>query len=887
MNRIPTLHLSSTVKIFVFIISLFSFLPTNSQADELKKTVLYLNSYHNGYKWSDELLEGVRNVLNESRFKVDLQIEYMDAKKFDYDSIAPNLLALYKEKFRDKTFDIIVISDNDALNFINQYRGTLFPGVPVVFCGVNDFTEADVAAGNITGVVELYDFVSTLKIAKKLHPGRKRVVVLIDNSTAGRTIRQQAENSIRENPSLGLDVEYWIQMSLEEAQDRVEHLPDDTFMFIAPYYQIIDGRFFTSEEVSMAISQHSSVPIYTGWQFMIGYGAVGGKVLSGINHGRIAGQIAIDILGGKSADSIPVLNQPGGKFYFDYNQLTRFGIKTELLPEDSVIINQPKNFYSLPKEIFWTIIISLILLLFAFIIVVGAMIERRKVERKITDQLAFQETLLDTIPQLISWKDVKGRYLGANRAFIEFFDTGSAEEMSGKTTDELVHDAPYAKWSIAADSFVTTTNKPLRKIRKKVLRVEGDEGWIEINKVPLLGQGDRLVGVLSTAENITKEQSLEKQLRQSQKMEAIGTLAGGIAHDFNNILTSIINSTELALGDINKGTQTESDLLRVLKASRRGGQLVQQILSFSRPSTEGFAAIDITRVVQEVKHLIEASMPANISVDLQMDGNVPLHVNADATQIHQALLNLCTNAYQALRNNGGHIVISATRYHPPLAADGSGTATKDQIRLAVSDNGPGIPPNIIDKIFDPFFSTKGKSEGTGLGLAVVHGIVKNHNGTIRVFSTENAETVFEILLPATSPDSTIRNGQEDRLAHVAAHVLFVEDEEDQLETTPRLLEASGFTVKAIKDPLLAIELVLSGGENFDILVTDFDMPTMSGADLAGSLPGLPAILVSGRNDALTAAAHHDNIQQVLIKPYGREELSEAIRKILINSRKHG
>lgn len=831
--------------------------------------------------------EGVRRELDESKYKVDLQIEYMDAKKFDYDSIAPNLLALYREKFKDKYFDIIVISDNDALNFINQFRDTLFPGVPVVFCGVNDFTPKDVAAGNITGVVELYDFTSTLQIAKKLHPGRDRVVVLIDNSTAGKAIRQQAENSVRDNP-LGLNVEYWIQMSLEEAQDRVEKLPDDTFLFIAPYYQTIDGRFFTSEEVSMAISRHSSVPIYTGWQFMVGYGAVGGKVLSGINQGRMAGQMAIKILDGTRADSIPVRNQPGGLYYFDYNVLAKLGINLDQLPEEAVVINLPKTFYSLPKEIFWTIIVSLILLLFAFLAVVGAMIERRKVERKITDQLTFQETLLDTIPQLISWKDIKGKYLGANRAFVDFFETRSTEYMHGKGTGELIHDISYASWSMSADSYVINNRKPLRKIRKKVQRSDGNSGWLEVNKVPLLGQGERLVGVLSTAENITKEQSLEHQLRQSQKMEAIGTLAGGIAHDFNNILTSIINSTELALGDIDHGSQTEADLLRVLKASKRGGRLVQQILSFSRPSTEGFTAIDITRVVQEVVHLMDASMPANISVDLQMDQSQPLYAHADATHIHQALLNLCTNAYQALRKDGGSIEINVSKQraassdenlHEPRAGE--------LIRLAVRDNGPGIPHDLLEKIFDPFFSTKSKSEGTGLGLAVVHGIVKSHGGTIHVSSTENIETIFEILLPATSADALLLDEDEIEQLKISGHVLFVEDEEDQLKTTPRLLQESGFTVTAVKSPVEAIEQALAGTENFDILVTDFDMPMMSGAELAGRLPELPAILISGRNDAIAAARKYENIQQVMIKPYGKDELTKAIRKILLDQLRNG
>ena len=156
-------------------------LPSSCLADKEKKTVLYLNSYHNGYHWSDGLLEGIRTVLNQSRYKVDLQIEYIDAKKYNYDHIAKNLYSLYKEKFKNEAFDVIVLSDNDALNFVNQHRHDLFKNIPVVFCGVNDLKDSEIAAGNITGIVEVYDFISTLKVAKTLHPEKDRLIFLIDN----------------------------------------------------------------------------------------------------------------------------------------------------------------------------------------------------------------------------------------------------------------------------------------------------------------------------------------------------------------------------------------------------------------------------------------------------------------------------------------------------------------------------------------------------------------------------------------------------------------------------------------------------------------------------------------------------------------------------------
>jgi len=854
-----------------------------AEEDKITKSVLYLNSYHDGYQWSDSIREGIRSGLGSSNFQIDLQIEYMDAKKHNTASVLANLLLLYQQKFKDETFDVVIVSDDDAFNFALKYRPVLFPGVPLVFCGVNDLSEDDLSVGNSTGIVESFDLLGTVDVALRLHPEIKQMIVVGDNSTAGQAIRKQIEELV---PLIQerLSVEYWVDRALVNVQEDVRNLSTDSFLFFIPYYQVIDKYFYNAEEVMSAISASSNVPIYTGWEFLLGHGAVGGSLLSGMKHGESAAAMAVKILSGVQAEDIAVQYEPQGVYLFDYLVMKRMGINQKLLPPGSRIINAPNHFYELPREIFWTIIVSFMILVVILIFLMSNMVARRKIERKIKNQLTFQETLIDTIPQLVSWKDIQGRYVGANQTFAHFFGLEALSEVVSKTTKDVVADQQYVKWSIEADAAVVKKQQALRKVRKEIFSGDGESSWLELNKVPLRDQDGRVTGILTTAENVTREQNLEKQLLQSQKMEAIGTLAGGIAHDFNNILTSIINSTELAISDVASGSQTKKDLERVLKAAHRGGRVVKQILTFSRPSQEGFKSTDLGAVVTEVITLMEVSLPANIRMKSYIMPGMS-EILADPTQIHQALMNLCTNSFHELRETGGEIQLRLEDVQ--LDTESAGYLDLDVgscIKITVIDDGPGIEPKILDKIFDPFFSSKDKTEGSGLGLTVVLGIVKGHGGVLRVQSEVGKGARFEMYLPKIVPLPDSQTREVSSGAQRGGTILFVEDDEDQLLTAPRILKTFGYEVDAVGDSHKAAALLMAASDTYDLLITDYDMPGLSGIELARlveqQVPELPVIMISGREEAVNAVSEITSVRKIFLKPYDKNELVTMISSIL-------
>ena len=380
---------------------------------------------------------------------------------------------------------------------------------------------------------------------------------------------------------------------------------------------------------------------------------------------------------------------------------------------------------------------------------------------------------------------------------------------------------------------------------------------------------------------------VEAQLRQAQKMEALGTLAGGVAHDFNNILGIILGYTEMVRWDMDEGSLAWKNLEEVLKATGRAKDLVRQILAFSRRSEQEKRPVQVGLIVKEAMKMLRASLPSTVEIKMDVASNVA--VLADPTQIHQVMMNLCTNAAHAMSDNGGVLEVSLTdaRLGPESIPSHSGLEPGAYVSLTVKDTGNGIAPAILERIFDPFFTTKEQGVGTGLGLSVVHGIVKSLGGAIEVESLPEVGSTFRVLLPAMESAPAHEAVETAPLPRGRERILIVDDEPELAMAMKQLLERLGYEVDYRTNGIEAMEAFRARltERPFDLVITDMTMPRLMGVDLARELldlqPDLPIFLCTGFSEKMSAEkARNLGIQGFLMKPVVTGELAGLIRKAL-------
>jgi len=430
------------------------------------------------------------------------------------------------------------------------------------------------------------------------------------------------------------------------------------------------------------------------------------------------------------------------------------------------------------------------------------------------------------------------------------------------------------------------------KIHRRETRAETESGvmHMEVSASPLLDAKGEIIGGIEMVRDITERKQMENQVRQTQKMEALGSLAGGIAHDFNNILTAIIGFSELLKYDIKPGTETYDNLNEVLKAGKRAKELVNQILTFSRRTEQETSPVDMQVVLREVVRLLRATIPASITIRQEIGPNCGT-VMADPVQIHQVIMNLCTNAHHAMRETGGTLSVGLEKITfakgHTFEFQNYRLEPGNYVKLTVGDTGHGIAEENLPRIFEPYFTTKSAGEGTGLGLSVVLGIVKNYNGHIEVTSHKDAGTTFEVFLPQYSEKTETERETFSGLHRGTESILVVDDEKDIVLLTKRMLEMLGYRIDTRINSTQALDDFRADPVKYDLVITDMTMPQMTGDILSRELlkirPELPIILCTGFNENMDEVrARKTGVKKFLYKPYDLQLLAESVREVLDN-----
>ena len=514
--------------------------------------------------------------------------------------------------------------------------------------------------------------------------------------------------------------------------------------------------------------------------------------------------------------------------------------------------------------------------------------ERKKAGESLRQSEERFRRALENIPDVVVIydTDLKIKYINQSTTRL----TGrSRSDFIGKHEYEIWPQEVYFKYLPKLQAALDTANA--QSIDVELPLADNRLSYLKIECVPLLDQKGNVREILGITHDLTEHKKAESEriayeskLRQSQKLEAIGNLAGGIAHDFNNILTAIIGFTELSLEDVEKESVIADNLQVVFKASKRAKDLVGQILAFARQSEDKLSPIQPDKIVREVLKFLRSSIPANIEIKSNINSDSLIMGNQ--TQVHQIMMNLCTNAAFAMEENGGTLDVSLQDINIGIdQIKKVDLRYGNYIELLISDTGTGISPDIIDSIFDPYFTTKEPGEGTGMGLAMVHGIIESYGGKIAVESNLGVGTTFKIYIPVTHKRKEQRIYEHEHLAQGTERVLVVDDEVPIAEVVKKRLDRLGYRVTIRTSSVEALELFHLNPDAFDLVVTDMTMPNMTGDKLAIELmkirPDIPVVLCTGYSKKISDETVSDiGIKALIIKPIVSADLAETVREVL-------
>ena len=869
------------LRLFFILTLLLIFSANISGETDDKKLIIILNSYHDGYGWSDQIMDGIRSVIKPHQ-DIIIAIEYLDSKRNIKSTYFDTLKQLLKSKYAGKKIDLIMTSDDNALDFALEYSEELFPGIPLVFCGI-DIVEPGRIAGRelIWGVEENLGVEDTIDFARYLNPDLNEIFFITDSTESGASYfsRSRAIVSTLEDDISG---NFLSDLSMEELLSRLSEIPSDAAVIYLSFLRDNRGKVFELDESMKMIAKASAAPVYCTWGFLPGSGILGGDISSGFVQGEYCASIALQVLEDPNDITIPRVQKAPHVKELDWNILKHHNFTA--IPDliDVKIYNRPLTFYEQNRQLFWSVISALILLIIWLLILIMIIARLHRAKLIIASSELQLKTTLSSIRDAVITTDTQEKILAMNPV---------AERMAGRTieqsrghrfeevftlSDRLSRDPEQGR----IEKLINGKTGPKRIVL--FTSPDGKDRLISDSAAPIFMPNGKLLGKVVVLHDVTEELAIQEQLHHSQKMDALGQLAGGVAHDFNNMLGGIIGAGELLMAAGADSPEAASYLKIILESAERAAGLTHKLLSFARKQEMEAAAIDIHNTIYDTAALLKRTISPLIKLEINLDAENS-EVMGDPSQLQSAFLNICINAAHAMPDGGILSITTNTIVADDLfcAAGQFNIKPGFYIQVEIRDTGSGIPHDVIPQIFEPFFTTKGIGKGTGLGLAAVYGTVQQHKGVITVYSEEGQGTSFHILLPLSDKVNKPLPSEDTEVIKGSGSILVIDDEPVMRTTALAILENIGYKVVSAENGRKGLDLFQEDPEAFDLIILDMIMPEMGGYECFQSMqkldPEVKVILSSG-------FAREDSVEEMkkrglcgfVRKPYRAAALSRIV-----------
>ncbi len=967
--------------------------------------VLVLHSYHPGFTWTGLVMDGINRGFRERGVSPELHIEYMDVKRHTDNDVRKAFLAYLKSKTLKHKFSVIITSDNAALSFALDYREWLFPGVPVVFCGINGPPSGIVRGRkNVTGITEKWDPSGTLDLIGILQPEVREIVVVHDYTESGIGTKKNLVDVMPFYKQFRF--RFLPEESSKKTLSRISSLPRDTAVLLLGYNTDSEGRVFDSGRTGPYFASGANVPVYTIDETRFSGGVAGGSLLSGTVQGIKAAEMTSQILTGVAADSIPVIDNPVRHLMVDYEALKKFKIPVSRIPSDAHVVNMPASFYHRYFYQIWTIVFLFPVLVALTLFLIVSRVLKANAESKLKRLADILEATnhivctigMDLMPVYINRAgraafslgedavpgfDIYRLFPADERSAVERIleyvrldgiwsgelriKTSSGNEIPVSVT-AMIHSETRMKSGfvslimrdiveqkkiqeivaqseenlritlesigegvISTDASGITTRVNQRalditgwdhddihgKMFREFVRICGNPSCDDIldpvtevietgrpaafagrdyylvcrdgsltniagSAAPIRNTDGMLVGVVLVLRDMSEEIRLQEQLHQSQRMETIGQLAGGVAHDFNNILTVILGSAQILENMLSDDEEKRGLVRDIVFSSTQAAELTARLLSFSRKGRLLSVPVDIHNIIDEAVRFLSRSIDRQIAVKKSLHA-AQSRVMGDPVSLQSALLNLGINARDAIEGSGE--ITYSTENITVIGGETAGLELQpgEYILVTVEDNGKGMGPDTLSRIFEPYFTTKPSGKGTGLGLAAVYGCIESHNGSIDVKSEPGKGSVFRIMLPiAESGGAEAVTVSAVPPIHKGEGLIMVVDDEDILRNTAaKILKSLGYSVEAFSSGYDAADFYRENSAAVKLVVLDLIMPEISGVDTFHLLKEINSDVKVLLSSGFT---RHENIASIMQKgaagfinkPYSIEELSKKV-----------